>query len=96
MIIATFCVNFYTKVNVFLVLKIGLLHKFSNFFCFEERFEKQFIQILLYFIFFLYSSYRANCKYTCIYTYIYIYMYIYIYIYIKIVNMYIYSAYKYI
>ena len=51
MIMGTFCVNQTMLQYVFLVLKIGMIDKFSYFLCFEEHLKKNFVQPLLNFIY---------------------------------------------
>ena len=46
----------YDKLHVFLVLKIGMIHTFSYFLCFEEHFKRNFIQSLLYFIYIVHKD----------------------------------------
>ena len=62
----------------FLVLKIGKIHKFSYFLCFEEHFKRNFIQPLLHFIYIVHIDQIYK-----LFTYAYFvgYMYIYLCIY---------------
>ena len=66
--------------QVFLVFKIGMIHKFSYFLCFEEHFKRNFIQPLLHFTYIV----HIDQIYKLLYLYIlYLYLYIYIYVYIS-------------
>ena len=99
----------YNKMHIFcfLVLKIGMLHKFSYLLCFEEQSKKK-IQVLFCFIYIVLIDQIANfhlclCLFyvlyvlyiyiCCIFTYIYIYIYIYIEVYIYILIYIIYIVY---
>ena len=66
--------------QVFLVFKIGMIHKFSYFLCFEEHFKRNFIQPLLHFTYIV----HIDQIYKLLYLYnLYLDLYIYIYVYYK-------------
>ena len=62
--------------HVFLVLTIGMIHKFSYFLRFEEHFKTNHVAFAAYAAY-LYSTYKSNCKLSLMLIgYVYVFMYI--------------------
>ena len=64
--------------QVFLVFKIGMIHKFSYFLCFEEHFKRNFIQPLLHFTYIVHIDQIYKLLFYIFYIYIYISIFMYI------------------